>query len=527
MSTVKSPPRMTVSIPTARQDFRVLLVEDNPDDVLLIDKALTASGAWVLLKADRLSTALDTLARAGADAVLLDLSLPDASGVDAVRRIRGTFPLLPLLVLTGLEDEAVGLEALHEGAQDYLLKSQIDGRLLGRALRYAIERTQADVLLRQRESELAAALREERFHSLIEDGQDLILVIAADGTVTYESPSIERVLGYEPRERIGRSAFELFYPDDLAPVRELFLAAVQEGRRGTELDVRVRAKDGSWRALQGTARNFLDRPEVAGIVVNLRDVTGRKRAETEREELLRSERAARAAAEQAIEEAREGRERLAVASRRLVEIQESERRLIAKELHDQLGQMLTGVKLLLQTQIPLSPDPVRARLAEAQEVLGDLTVRVRDLSLNLRPAMLDDFGLLSTLLWHFERYTALTQVQVRFAHQGAEGRFAPDVETAAYRIVQEALTNIARYAQAGEAVVSVWADENALWVQVDDEGCGFSAEAVAASRTSTGLAGMRERAELLGGRLSIESTPGVGTRILAELPLGGLKERSA
>jgi signal transduction histidine kinase len=112
-------------------------------------------------------------------------------------------------------------------------------------------------------------------------------------------------------------------------------------------------------------------------------------------------------------------------------------------------------------------------------------------------------------------------VRVTFKHTGLEGRrFAPEVETAAYRIVQEALTNVARHAGVSEVTVQLWTDQDTLSVQIEDRGTGFDPEAAQASGNTTGLTGMRERAVLLGGRLTVESAPAAGTHVTAELPLG-------
>jgi signal transduction histidine kinase len=134
--------------------------------------------------------------------------------------------------------------------------------------------------------------------------------------------------------------------------------------------------------------------------------------------------------------------------------------------------------------------------------------------------MLDDLGLLPALLWHFERYTAQTGVRVNLEHAGVEQRFGPDVETAAYRIVQEALTNVARHAAVGEVTVRLWAHPERLNLQIEDQGAGFDPRAALAASASSGLVGMRERATLAGGWLVIEAAPGSGARLLAEFPLG-------
>ena len=214
-------------------------------------------------------------------------------------------------------------------------------------------------------------------------------------------------------------------------------------------------------------------------------------------------------------------ERLKILSRRLMEVQEVERRNIARELHDEISQALTGLKLSLEMCARLPADKAGASLGQAQMLVNELMARARKLSLDLRPGMLDDLGLLPALLWHIEHYTAQTRVQVTFKNSGLEGRrFAPEVETAAYRIAQEALTNIARHAGVTEARLRVWTEDHRLTIEVEDRGKGFDPEAAMVANDTSGLAGMRERAQLLGGKLTIESRLGAGTRLTAELEIG-------
>jgi signal transduction histidine kinase len=213
-------------------------------------------------------------------------------------------------------------------------------------------------------------------------------------------------------------------------------------------------------------------------------------------------------------------------SRRLVEVQENERRGIARELHDEIGQLLTGLKLILELPERLPAKEVKHRLEDARSLVSDIMGRVREISLSLRPAMLDDLGLLPALLWHFERYSEISKVKVHFHHSGLEGRrFDTETETAVYRIVQEAATNIARHAGIGEVTIRLFAGQEKLDLEVEDRGVGFDVRAALSVGTSSGLVGMRERAHLLGGRLAVESVPGRGTKVTAELPVGGPVER--
>jgi signal transduction histidine kinase len=226
------------------------------------------------------------------------------------------------------------------------------------------------------------------------------------------------------------------------------------------------------------------------------------------------------------EQVKAGRERLRLLSRQLVEVQEAERRSIARELHDQIGQVITGLKLVLEMSIREPPDKRNDDLREALALVDELMAEVRELSLTLRPAMLDDLGLLPALLWHFDRYTAQTHIEVDFKQRGVEGlRFDQEIETAAYRIIQEALTNIARHAGVDLVTVRLWADDRGLYLQIEDRGSGFDPAAALNASGTSGLSGMRERAELLGGELLIDSQPGEGTILSASLPFASYFER--
>jgi signal transduction histidine kinase len=220
------------------------------------------------------------------------------------------------------------------------------------------------------------------------------------------------------------------------------------------------------------------------------------------------------------EQVRAGRERQRKLAKSLVDIQEAERRHLAKELHDHLGQELTGLQFMLERAKNQAAGKQRSSLEEIQNSVSDIIGEVRELSLNLRPSMLDDMGLLPTLLWHFDRYTRQTGICVNFQYDELPKRMPLEIETAAYRIIQEALTNVARYAGVREVFVGLVLQEKTLWVEVLDNGKGFDL-AGALDQPTAGLSGMRERASLVGGYLVVESFMDQGTQIVAALPLGG------
>jgi signal transduction histidine kinase len=202
----------------------------------------------------------------------------------------------------------------------------------------------------------------------------------------------------------------------------------------------------------------------------------------------------------------------------LVEIQENQRRAIARELHDRLGQSLAVLQLLLGEAINSPADKSKYTLGEAQSLVNEMMSLTRDLSLELRPKMLDDLGLLPALLYLFESYTSRTHVAVRFEHYGLHRKLPAEIGLAAYRIVQEALENVAKHAGIEEAKVMAWFNRKLLSVRVEDCGAGFDPAKLPETYPG-GISGMRGRTLILGGRFYLTSSPEAGTVVWAELPL--------
>ena len=173
---------------------------------------------------------------------------------------------------------------------------------------------------------------------------------------------------------------------------------------------------------------------------------------------------------------------------------------------------------MLETSKSRAGAILKPSLDDIQESVRDVIEQVREMSLNLRPSMLDDMGLVPTLQWHFGRFTRQTGILVDFHCDEVLSRFPAEIETAAYRIIQEALTNIARYAQVKTVFVGLAIQEETLWVEAGDKGKGFDTSAIL-ERPTAGLGGMRERAELAGGYLVVRSVLNQGTQVIAALPI--------
>ena len=179
---------------------------------------------------------------------------------------------------------------------------------------------------------------------------------------------------------------------------------------------------------------------------------------------------------------------------------------------------------MLESAKTQSGNKLKSSLADIQQSVSDIIEQIREMSLNLRPSMLDDMGLVPTLHWLFDRYTRQTGIKVNFNCVDFENRYPQETETTAYRIIQEALTNVARHAQVKTVFVGLAIQRGSLWVEVMDNGKGFDSSAILEKPTS-GLGGMRERAILAGGYLVIRSIPDQGTQVIAALPMDERLER--
>jgi signal transduction histidine kinase len=219
------------------------------------------------------------------------------------------------------------------------------------------------------------------------------------------------------------------------------------------------------------------------------------------------------------QEVSQQRERLGLLSARLAEAQEAERRAVARELHDEIGQLLYAVSANLEA-IRFSPEAHRtaSQLAESAGLVDEAIHQVRDLALELRPSMLDDFGLAPAVAWLVERQAQRAGFQAAFAADPPDLRLPPALETTVYRLVQAALTNAARHAHARQVHVSIRRRGADVELLVSDDGTGFDVAAArerARQGDTLGLLSMEERARLAGGLLEIESAPGRGTQVRA------------
>jgi signal transduction histidine kinase len=213
-------------------------------------------------------------------------------------------------------------------------------------------------------------------------------------------------------------------------------------------------------------------------------------------------------------------------STRLITAQEEERKHISYELHDEIGQVLTAITYNLATVRRDIPDPILAkteeRLSDTEDLVRQVMDRIRSMSLQLRPSMLQDLGLIPTLRWYINQYGNRMDADVEFKTKSFESQITEDLETTLYRFVQEGLTNTARHANAAKITVTLADDSGIIRAIVEDNGVGFDPEGaflIQSSPSGTGLLGIRERVAALGGRVDIETAVGQGTKLIAVIPL--------
>ena len=485
---------------TAPRELAVLMVEDSESDALLVLRALRRAG--FALRHRRVEDGAGmraALAGERWDVVLSDFNLPGFDARSALAELHASGLDLPFIVVSGTIGDEIAIELMRRGAHDYLMRENLARlapaieRELGEA-RVRAERRRALAALHDSEAVLREA---QRIGGVGQWRRDL------PGGAPWCSDTLFALFGMAPVA--GEDALDALltrvHPDDLGRLLQAHreLAA---GSEHVELEYRIVHADGSLRyVLECAARSRGVEAATPRLIGTVHDVTAQRAAA----EALRTANA-----------------RLRQMSLRVLDAQEAERRAVAYELHDQIGQALTAVKLDLQAMTPhLDAGPAVARLAAAIHTTEEALAQVRGLSLNLRPPQLDYMGLEASLRWHAERECARAGLALDFA--GSVGEFKAEERCAivCFRLLQEALTNVVRHAAAKRVRIALSAADGRLDLEIADDGRGFDlarARRRMLEGASVGLLGMEERAALIGGEVRIDAAPGAGTRIRVSLP---------
>jgi len=355
------------------------------------------------------------------------------------------------------------------------------------------EGTAQDITDRKR-SEQALLESEERFRELFENSRDPVYVHDMSGRYVSVNQAAEELSGFSRTEILGKHYSNFIVPNYLKTARENFCRKLDLPVE-TTYEAKIICKDGTRKSVEVTSRMIYRDGEPVGVQGTVRDMTERKLAQRALQDY----------------------------SRRLVHAQEAERENIARELHDEIGQALTAITINLQwmQRAGAVNESAQPRINESIEVIEDALRRVRELSLELRPSMLDDLGLLAALSWYTSRYSERTGIEaVVKGDLPKTNNIGRTIETVCFRIAQEALTNAARYSRATRIDVNIEKQNGLLQMSISDDGVGFVVEdhVNAGLTTALGLRGMKERALAVGGKLTIQSQLGKGTDILLLVP---------
>ncbi len=351
---------------------------------------------------------------------------------------------------------------------------------------------------------------------IINSSAQAILSRRPDGTIVSWNQAAARIFGYTPEEAIGNH-INLLYPNAASPDQIGLAQRAVNGEPVINFPTKRRRKDGSEVDVEVTI-SPIKRYDgtVAGTSAIYSDITERKRMEAELHRLLHDQQRAEA-------QVRESRDRLRELSSALQTIREEEKTRIARELHDELGQALTALKMdtaAISSELNHAQDALRKRIESMKQLIDGTVNSVRRISADLRPVMLDNLGLVPTLEWLIKDFSSRTGMRVTLDIPDENLGVGGDAATAIFRIVQEALTNVARHSGAGEVTVEVIHDNGTVVVRVGDNGKGMAAQDAHKAR-SFGLLGMRERAYVLGGELKVSRAPQGGTLIEAVIPAFG------
>jgi PAS domain S-box-containing protein len=497
----------------------ILLVEDNPADARLVREHLnTGSGtcAFHVTHVSTLDQARDILQKSEFQAILLDLNLPGTNGLETLTRIRPANPGSPIVVLTGTEDEHLGVEAIKRGAQDYIPKSQMNSVLLPRVLLFAIEREKFD---RERQAS------ERTFRLFVEGATGLAFILLdVEGNIIHWNTGAQRLFGYTEEAAMHKHFSFLFLMEDQRNGRpESELRRAKNNEKGNDDNYLVRA-DGTPFWASGAITAVRDSQDnLRGFAKVVRDTTAQKETADKLAELNQT--LEKRVHQRTIELVRY-QARLRSMASDLTLMEQRERRRLATDLHDYLAQLLIACHFNFSQALSLTDTKSLLGVIQESNLLVNQAIEyTRTLVTQISPPCLYEFGLPAALEWlgsEMKKQGLIVEVH----GEKLSVNLKEEQAILLYQSVRELLFNVLKHSGTQNAIVSLSIQANNLFnIEVADHGRGFikgQEEREKDSANTFGLFSIRERMEALGGKTTITSDLGKGTRILLQIPLADI-----
>jgi PAS domain S-box-containing protein len=542
------------------QTLRILIVDDHQAVRRGLRSLLTTRGDWIVCgEAVDGVEAVEKAREFRPDVVLMDISMPRMSGIEATRIIQSELPETKVVIVSQNDPDVVRKQAREIAANGYVAKTDLARDLLP-AIEHAARGT--DGIEAEIVSDAWRADRTARasligssvgigspegdqsastlLAAIVDSSDDAIISKRLDGTITSWNKSAERLFGWTAQEAIGRHISLIIPGDRLQEETEIINRLKRRERIDHFETVRVR-KDGSPIDISVTISPLTDATgRVLGASKVARDITERKRADEllrASEERLRKLSTALDAEVQARTKELEQRntellwrtDQLRELSRRTMRVQDEERRRIARELHDSAGQTLTVLSMNLAALAKRVRPELRKDAQDLHQMLQQLSQEIRTTSYLLHPPLLDEIGLTAALGWYVQGLEERSDFRIDLEIHEDFGRLAPDLELVIFRLVQECLTNIHRHSGVKAAQIRVVRKGDTVTLEVEDHGKGIPAEKLAqiqSQGSGVGIRGMQERVRQFGGEMRIESGES-GTKILFTLPCSAAPNLSA
>lgn len=493
----------------------ILLVDDEPRNLLALQQLLDTPDRNLVL-ANSGDEALRAVLKHDFAVILLDVRMPELDGFETAKLIRNRprSQQTPIIFVTGVYEDITSVSRGYQvGAVDYMLKPISTDVLNSKVTVFVELYRKTAALNRQKEAFREEALAsEQRFYDLVQ-GLDVIVWEAPgdERRFSFVSQRAEAILGYPVSQWLAATDFRgrIVAADDWPRAGAAYQRCVRDSR-GESIEYRAKGADGREIWLRDHVHVKLGadgKTRLRGVMV---DITRHKETE-----------ASLASHSEHLEELVEARTtELSALSAHVENVREEEKAGIARELHDELGSILTALALdfsWLQKQLDHAGKPVADKLKGAKGLIESAVKTTRGIMQDLRPTILDDLGLCAAIRWQVDEFAERNSIACDVTLQDDLVTFDNARAISLFRILQEALTNITRHAQATGIRIFLGVRDGAVIFEIADNGVGLAANAPR-KPMSHGLIGMRERARRLGGKISIDGQPGRGTLIMVELP---------